>query len=50
MVRYSVTVEDSFLVVCWFTQEVGVPVPNLVCEGLSGLDWEAHAKDFHSDW
>jgi hypothetical protein len=50
MVRYSVTVADSLLVVCWFTQEVGVPVQNLVCEGLSGLDWEAHAKDFHSDW
>ena len=50
MVRYDVTIQDSWLVVCWFTQEVGVPVQNLVCEGLSGLDWEAHAMDFHSDW
>lgn len=50
MVRYKATIQNSWLVVCWFTQKVGVPVQNLVCEGLSGLEWEAHAKDFYSDW
>jgi len=50
IISHGVNVENSWLIVCWFTQEVGVPVQNLVCEGLSGLDWEAHAQDVHSAW
>lgn len=50
LVRYGVTIEDSWLVVCWFSQEVSGSVRQLVCEGLSELDWEATAKDFRSEW
>jgi hypothetical protein len=50
IVPRDVSVEDSLLVVCWFTERVDVPVRQLACEGLSGVDWEAHARDFHSEW
>lgn len=50
MVSRDVSVEESLLIVCWFTESVDVPVRQLACEGLSGLDWEAHARDFHSEW
>jgi hypothetical protein len=50
MVSQGFGLEYSLLVVCWFTQEISVPLRQLLCEGLSELDWEAHAKDFHSEW
>jgi hypothetical protein len=50
MEKYEVMIEHSLLIVCWFTQEVDVPIRQLACEGLAGVDWERHAKDFHSDW
>ena len=50
MVSHSVTIEYSRLMVCWFTQGVDLPLRQLICEGLADLNWEAHAKDFHSEW
>ena len=50
MEKRGVTIEDSLLAVCWFTQDVDVPIRQLACEGLSGIEWERYARDFHSDW
>ena len=50
MVKYGVTIEHSLLIVCWFTQDVDVPIRQLVCEALSDIEWEQTARDFHSDW
>src|SRR6516165_277453 len=36
----------SYLVACWFVHYVEKPVANIVCEGLSRLDWERNARDF----
>lgn len=36
----------SYLVACWFVHHVERSVANIICEGLSQLDWEANARDY----
>src|SRR3954454_10266259 len=36
----------SCLVACWFVHHVERSVANIVCEGLSRLEWEENARDF----
>ena len=36
----------SYLVVCWFVHYVERSVANIVCEGLSRLDWKENACDY----
>jgi hypothetical protein len=50
MVSHGVQVENSWLIVCWFTKSADQPIRNLTCEALAEIEWERHAKDFHSDW
>ena len=50
MARLGVSVEHSLLIVCWFTERADTSVPQLVCEGLAGVEWERQARDCYSDW
>ena len=48
--KLDVTVQYSFLIICWFTDGADKAVRNLVCEGLADVEWELHARDYHSEW
>jgi hypothetical protein len=37
---------ESVLAVCWFVKRLDPSVMNLVCEGLAGVAWEEHARDY----
>ena len=46
----DVSVQFSWLVICWFTETVDQSVHQLVREGLDGVDWESNARDCFSEW
>jgi hypothetical protein len=46
----DVAVQGSELIVCWFTERADTSIRQLACEALAGVDWERHARDYHSEW